>query len=799
MHLIETLDFYGRQLTVETGKVAKQADGSVWVRYADAVMLVTAVSNDEPRPDQDFFPLTCEYTEKTYAAGRIPGGYFKREGRPTEVEILTSRVIDRPIRPLFADGYMNETQVIATMVSFDPAVDPAPLAILGASAALHTSDIPFSGPIAAVRIGRLEGEFVVNPTFKQLEASDLNLLVACSRKGIVMVEGGAKFVPEEVVVDALMLAQEAVKPLLDLQDRLRAAKAPVTRAFTPKRLADDLAAKLKAAAEGPYKAAQRLAVKMERYGAYDAATKQALIDAGIPDDQKKLAKAWLDDLKRDLIRGAMRAEKKRIDGRDFTTVRPIWAETGVLPRVHGSAIFTRGETQVLASVTLGTASDEQRIEALIGDVSKRVLLHYNFPPYSVGEVRRTGSPSRRDIGHGNLALTGLTPSLPPQEEFPYTIRIVSEVLESNGSSSMATVCGSSMALMAAGVPVTTPVAGVAMGLIREGGEFLVLTDILGDEDHYGDMDFKVVGNAQGVSGIQMDIKIDSIDKAILLKALAQARDGRLHILGRMAEVISAPVAEMSPFAPKIVTMKIPEDRIRYLIGPGGKYIRGIQDQTGAIVNVEDDGTVQIAALGKESMDAAIALVNAVAGEVEEGATYKGRVTKIAEFGAFVQLMPGTEGLLHISEMDWKRVEHASDICSEGDEIEVKVLAIDKASNRIRLSRRAILPPPEPGSPEEAEMLAARERARDDRGPRRDDRRGDERRRDDRGPRRDDRGPRRDDRGPRRDDRGPRRDDRGPRRDDRPRTDGPAPEGGAVGRDAWDKPEPGNERGPSDSE
>ncbi len=788
--ILESLEFYGRPLSFETGKVARQADGSVWVRYGDAVMLVTAVSNNEPRPDQDFFPLTCEYTEKTYAAGRIPGGYFKREGRPTEVEVLASRMIDRPLRPLFADGYMNETQIIATMVSFDPAVDPAPLAICGASAALHLSDIPFEGPVAAVRIGRNNGEFIVNPSFKQLEESDVNLLVACSRKGIVMVEGGARFVPEEQIVEALMLAQEAVVPLLDLQDRMRAAKGVTPRAFTPKRFDAELGKKLEKAVEKGYKAAQRIAVKLDRYAAYDAATKQGLIDAGVPDDQKKLAKAFLDDLKRGYIRSAMRAEKKRIDGRDFVTVRPIWGETGVLPRVHGSALFTRGETQVLASVTLGTASDEQRIEALVGDVAKRVLLHYNFPPYSVGEVRRTGSPSRRDIGHGNLALTGLTPSLPPQDEFPYTIRIVSEVLESNGSSSMATVCGSSMALMSAGVPVTTPVAGVAMGLIREEGELLVLTDILGDEDHYGDMDFKVVGNAQGVSGIQMDIKIDSIDKAVLLKALAQARDGRLHILGRMAEVISTPSAEMSPFAPKIVTMKIPEDRIRYLIGPGGKYIRGIQDQTGAIVNVEDDGTVQIAALGKESMDAAIALVKAVTGEVEEGGVYKGRVTKITDFGAFVQLMPGTEGLLHVSEMDYKRVEHASDICSEGDEIEVKVLAIDRASNRIRLSRRALLTPPEPGSPEEAEMKAAQERARDER-PRRDDR----------GPRRDDRGPRRDDRGPRRDDRGPRNDNRGPRNDNRgPRQDGPAPtEGGTVGREAWDRPEPGNAREPGNDD
>jgi polyribonucleotide nucleotidyltransferase len=747
MHIVETIEFHGRTLTVETGKVAKQADGSAWVRYGDAVVVVSATSARKPKEGQDFFPLTVDYQEKTYAAGKIPGGYFKREGRPTEMEILTSRVIDRPIRPLFADGYANETQIVATMVSFDPEVDPQPLAIIGASVALHTSDIPFQGPIAAVRVGRVEGAWVVNPTPAQREASDLDVLVVASRKGIVMVEGGAKYVSEKDLTEALLLGEQAVKPVLDLQDAMRAKKGVTQRSFTVKTLDAAVAEGLTRMVEAPYKAAQRVVEKHLRAAAYTAANEAAFAEITVPDDQKSLARAFLDELRGKLARQMIRTEKRRSDGRDLFTVRPITCEVGVLPRTHGSALFTRGETQVLVAATLGTAADEQRQEALVGDVVKRIMLHYNFPPYSVGEIRPMRGPSRRDIGHGNLAERGTVPSLPAQEAFPYTLRIVSEVMESNGSSSMATACGTSLALMDAGVPVTTPIAGVAMGLIKEEGEILVLTDILGDEDHYGDMDFKVVGNAQGITAVQMDIKIDSINEQVLMTALEQARQGRLHILGEMAKTIAQPREKLSPYAPQIVTLKINPDKIRFLIGPGGKTIKGICEKTGAEVNVEDDGTVQVAALGLDLLNAALDMVKAIVGDVEPGKIYQGKVTKVVDFGCFVELQPGTEGLVHVSELAEERVEHPADLVAVGDVFPVKVLGIDPVNGKIRLSKRDLTPGVRPAS-------------EDSRPPRRDDR----------GPRRDDRGPRRDDRGPRRDDRGPRRDDRGPRRDygDRPR-------------------------------
>ena len=727
MIINETMEFQGHTLTIESGKIARQADGAVWIRYGDAVMLVTAVSAPEARPDQDFFPLTCDYVEKTYAAGKIPGGFFKREARQSEAEILNCRMMDRPIRPLFANGYMNETQVIATMISFDPEIDPSTMAIFGASAALHVSNIPFEGPVGAVRIGRIADEWVVNPSFTELDESAVNVVVVASRNGIVMVEGGAFFLPEETFVEGLMLAEKAIQPLLDMQDRMRETKGVTVRPFTPPTLDAEIGAALAKAAEAPYKAAQSVQIKLDRQDAYRLATKAILAEVEVPADQMKLAKAHLGSLKKGWIREMMRTTKGRLDGRDFTTVRPINCEIGILPRVHGSSLFTRGETQVIAAVTLGTSSDEQRIDSLLGDTTRKVMLHYNFPPYSVGEARFLRGPSRRDIGHGSLALTGITPILPPQDDFPYTIRIVSEVTESNGSSSMATVCGTSMSLMQAGVPVQSPVAGIAMGLIQEEGDIIVLTDIIGDEDHYGDMDFKVVGNREGITAIQMDIKIDSISEDILLKALSQARDARLHILSKMEEAISEPADELSPFAPQIVSIQIPEDRIRYLIGPGGKYIRGIQESTGAVVNVDDQGVVQIAAMGKDSMDAAVAMVKEVAMELEEGETYKGRITKITDFGAFVQLMPGTEGLLHISEYDHKRIGHMADVVAEGDDIEVKLLAIEPGSGKLRLSRRALIAPPEPGSPEEAEMKASFEGGRQggggDRGGRGGDRGG----------------------------------------------------------------------------
>ena len=736
MHLKESLEFHGRTLSIETGRVAKQADGSVWIQCGDAVLLVTAVSAREARKDQDWFPLTCDYTEKTYSAGKIPGGYFKREGRPTETEVLTSRMIDRPIRPLFPAGYMMETQVIATMMSFDPDVDPSTLAIVGASAALHVSDIPFSGPLGAVRVGRIEDEWIINPSFDQLDESDVNVLVAATREGIVMVEGGAYYIPEAELVEALMLAQEAIQPLLDLQDKMRAALGVTARTFTRPELDADIAKALEDAASPLYNEAQRIVIKQDRYKAYDEAKAAVFEQVEVPDAQMRLAKAFLGDLKKKLIRQWMSAEQVRIDRRAFDEVRPIACETDVLPRAHGSALFTRGETQVLAALTLGTSSDEQRLDTLLGDITRRVLLHYNFPPFSVGEARFLRGPSRRDIGHGNLALTGLMPSLPSQEDFPYTIRLVAEVLESNGSSSMATVCSSSLAMMAGGVPVTTATAGIAMGLLKEGDDIIVLTDILGDEDHYGDMDFKVVGNAEGISAIQMDIKIESIDRDILLRALAQARDARLHILERMASSLSEPRGEMSPFAPQITTLKIPVDRIRYLIGPGGKYIRGITEETGAVVNVEDDGTVQVAATGQASMDAAIAMVKEVGGEVEVGVVYTGRVTKTTDFGAFVALMPGMEGLLHISEMSNERVEDVESVVNMDDEVQVKVLAYDKATNKIRLSMRDLTPGI---SEEEQQRLRPPDRGRrdrNDRGGRGGDRGGRGGDRGGRGPRRD---------------------------------------------------------------
>jgi polyribonucleotide nucleotidyltransferase len=684
------IDFYGRPYSIEVGRMAKQANGAALVRYGETMVLVTAVATQEPRLGIDFFPLTVDYQEKTFAAGKIPGGFFKREGRPSEKEVLTSRLIDRPLRPNFPEGFRCETQVIATVLSADKDNDPDILGLTGASAALHVSDIPFDGPIAAVRIGRVDGRFVVNPTFAELDRSDLNLVVAGSREAIVMVEGGARFVPEDVIVDALFTAHQALQPLLEIQDDLRRSLGKPKRVVVPPARDPELKARVREIGTPKIREAMAIPSKLERgerLRAVEAEIQEALAEA-FPERSAEI-RACFEDLQYELFREAIVREGRRVDGRGLKDVRPIHCEVGLLPRAHGSALFTRGETQALCTTTLGTGSDEQKIDALLGEYYRKFMLHYNFPPFSVGEVRFLRAPGRREIGHGALAERALAPVLPPEEEFPYTIRIVSEILESNGSSSMATVCGGSLSLMDAGVPVRAAVAGVAMGLIKEGDEVRVLTDILGDEDHLGDMDFKIAGTAEGVTAVQMDNKIGGVSREVMREALYQAREARLYVLAEMAKALREPRREISPHAPRIHTMRIPVDRIRDLIGPGGKVIRSIVDETGCKIDVEDDGTVVVASSDGEAMKLAIERIQAVTAEAEVGRIYKGRVRKIMDFGAFVEILPGTDGLVHISQLAPHRVNKVTDVLKEGDEVWVKVLEIDK-SGRIRLSRREAL-------------------------------------------------------------------------------------------------------------
>ena len=689
------MDFHGRSLTVETGRMAKQAGGAALVQLGESVVLVTATALASAREGLDFFPLTCDYQEKTFAAGKIPGGFFKREGRPAEKEILTSRLIDRPVRPLFPKGFNCETQVIATVLSHDRENDPDVLSMVGASTALVLSDVPWNGPIAAVRVGRHAGRFVINPTTSQLAESDLNLIVAGGRDAIVMVEGGASMLPEQVVLEALFAAHEGLQPLIALQEELqrlvgrpkRAVAAPKVDAGLEQQVREIGLPKLRAGLANP--------VKQERYAALDAAREEVVntLANGSPERAKEVGEVF-DRVKKHVVRETIVRERRRIDGRGPADVRPITCEVEVLPRTHGSALFTRGETQALVVTTLGTSSDEQKIDALIGETYKKFMLHYNFPPFSTGEVKFLRSPGRREIGHGALAERALAPVLPTEEEFPYTIRIVSEVLESNGSSSMATVCGGSLSLMAAGVPVKAAVAGVAMGLIKEGDEIRVLSDILGDEDHLGDMDFKVAGTEQGVTAVQMDIKIAGVTRAIMHEALEQARSARLHILGVMNRTLARPHSELSMHAPRIITLHIKPDRIRDLIGPGGKVIRGITEETGAKIDVEDDGTVYVASADGESMQRAIDKIRAVTAEAEVGKVYRGTVRKIVDFGAFVEIFPGTDGLVHISQLAHERVRKVSDVLKEGDVIDVKVLEVDR-SGKIRLSRKETLKKPSP--------------------------------------------------------------------------------------------------------
>ncbi len=682
----ETVEFGGKTLTLETGRLAKQAAGAVLVRHADTVVLVTAGTTGAPRPGMSFFPLVCDYVEKTYAAGKMPGGFFKREGRPTEHATLTSRLIDRPIRPLFPEGFDHEVQIVATVLSVDHIGDPELCALIGASAALTISQIPWHGPIAAARVGKVDGELVMCPTGLQMEDSSVDLLLAARPDGLVMVEGSAGGMSEDEVVEALRQGHEAMKPVFEAIARLKEQAGKPKTPWTPAPKDEAFVERVAAIARPLVEEASYIPAKLERYAAIDAVTPKVLEELGEEfADRAKEIKGIVKDLKAEIVREGILAEGRRIDGRGLTDVREIATEVGVLPRTHGSALFTRGETQALVTVTFGTRKDEQRVDGLAGESSQRFLLHYNFPAYSVGEVRMLRSPGRREIGHGTLARRGLLPVIPEREDFPYTIRCVSEILESNGSSSMATVCGTSMALMSAGVPISAPVAGIAMGLVSDGERTAVLTDILGDEDHLGDMDFKVVGTADGITALQMDIKIESLSWDVLRKALTQAREGRLHILGEMAKTISDAVDDLAEHAPRIFTVLIDPERIRDLIGPGGKHIRGIIAETGVEIDVTDDGKVDVAAVDGESAVKAIELIRSYTEEPEVGRIYLGKVARTTDFGAFVTIKPGTDGLCHISELAEGRVRRTEDVVKEGDEVLVKVIGIDR-QGKIKLSR-----------------------------------------------------------------------------------------------------------------
>jgi len=690
MFILEGVDFGGKELSLETGRMAKQAGGSVVVRYGDSMVLVTAVAAKSVRPGMDFMPLTVDYFEKTSAAGRIPGGYFKREGRSTEVEILTSRLIDRPSRPLFPKGWRFDTQVIATVLSTDRQNPTDVLAMTGASAALHLSDIPWAGPYAGVRVGRIDGKFVVNPTFADRGRSELDVMVACSRDAIVMVEGGADEVDENLLIDALMFGHSAAQTLIDLQEKLRAAVGKEKRIFVPPAVDADLVKSVGDFAKPRIEAAMAIREKQERYHALNSINDAAATNfaATYPDRGPEVTAA-VEKAKKTHLRNTVLDTGFRIDGRGPADIRPITCEVGVLPRTHGSALFTRGETQALVTATLGTKTDVQFIEGLNGPIEKKFMLHYNFPPFSTGETKPMRGPARREIGHGNLAERSLVKLL-PEKDFPYVVRIVSEILESNGSSSMASVCGGSLAMMDAGVPLKAPVAGVAMGLIKEGDRVAVLSDILGDEDHLGDMDFKVTGTQKGVTAVQMDIKIQGLTREILEKALLQARDGRIHILGKMAEALSAPRSELNTYAPRITTLQVRPEQVRDIIGPGGKVIRGIIAQTGVAIDVEDDGTVNVASSDGISAQKAIDIIRGLTAEPEVGEFYQGVVRRVVDFGAFVEIMPGTDGLVHISELDQGRVNQVTDVCKEGDEMLVKVIAIDRQTGKVRLSRKEAL-------------------------------------------------------------------------------------------------------------
>jgi len=686
-----SIEINGQTLNVETGRIARQASGSVTVTFGETVVLVTAVGTDEVRPGIDFLPLTVEYQEMSYAGGRIPGNFFRRDmGRPGEKETLTSRLIDRPLRPLFPDNYHYETQVIATVLSTDKENEADVLALLGASAALEVSDIPFSGPIAGVRVGRVDGKFITNPRLSQQAESDINLIVACNRSGVVMVESGSEFVSESDMIEAIFYGQEAIQPLLGMQEELKREVGKPKRVIPPAPVDETLLKKIADIGTPLISEVITTADKLLRQQK-SKQVRNAIVDALSDEyeEQKGEIKEGVHDLEKKMVREMILNEGKRIDGRSFTEVRPIECLVGLLPRVHGSALFTRGETQAMVLTTLGTERDEQRMESIYGEHFRSFILHYNFPPYSVGEAKRLGGPGRREIGHGALARRALMPVMPEKEDFQYFVRVVSEILESNGSSSMASVCGGCLSLMDAGVPIKAPVAGVAMGLVADGSKVAVLTDIIGDEDHYGDMDFKVTGTREGITALQMDIKIDGITREIMQQALEQAKAGRLHILDKMEAAISKPRGEISEYAPSITTIKIRPEKVRVLIGPGGKTIREITNASEARIDVDDEGNVNISSSDKSCVDEAIRMINEILQEAEVGKLYMGKVVKIMDFGAFVEIFPGTDGLLHISQLEHERVNKVTDVVNEGDEVLVKVLEVDE-NGKIRLSRKAAL-------------------------------------------------------------------------------------------------------------
>ncbi len=731
-------------LTFEVGRMAKQADGATLVRFGDTVVLATAVASKQPREGIDFLPLTVDYREWTYAAGKIPGGFFKREGRPNQKEVLTCRLIDRPVRPLFPDGWNFETQVIGMVLSSDQKNDSDILAMCGAGASLYCSSIPFPKPLAAVRIGRVNGEFKVNPSFEELDESTLDLVVAATPDAVVMVEAGAQEESEDVILQAITLAHENIRRICDVIQEIHDELKPVKRTVEKKEIPADVVEMVRQKVKGPLSEAMRVRGKLDSYSRVDQVRDELM--ASIPEDQaetRSQAGKVFKQLQSEILAEAVMNEKRRLDGRAFDQIRTITCEVGVLPRTHGSALFTRGETQALVTTTLGTASDAQRLDYIEGESEKRFMLHYNFPPFSVGEARFMRGPGRREIGHGALAERALEPMIPVQDSFPYTLRVVSDILESNGSSSMATVCGAALALMDAGVPVKAAVGGIAMGLIKADTGFAVLSDIAGAEDHYGDMDFKVAGTQEGITALQMDIKITGVTEAILRQALEQARTGRLHILGKMAEALQSPRADLSRYAPRIISIHVPKDKIRDVIGTGGKVIRSIIERTGCKIEVNDDGRVDIASVDESSAMKAKEIILELTAEAEIDKTYLGKVVRITNFGAFVEILPSVDGLLHISEIAHHRVEQVEDVLKEGDEVTVKVLSID-AQGKIRLSRKALLE----RSPEDERRQAESRDRGGDRG-------GDRGRSGDRGGR--DRGPQ-GDRGGRRD----RSQHRGPR-------------------------------------
>ncbi|HZQ53380.1 MAG TPA: polyribonucleotide nucleotidyltransferase [Bryobacteraceae bacterium] len=688
-HTVE-IDLYGSKVSIETGKVAKQANGSVVVRSGDSVVLVTACANEKPKPGASFFPLTVDYREYTYAAGKFPGGFIKREGRPSEKEILTSRLIDRPVRPLFPEGFSCETQIIAMVLSADPEHDPGVLAIVGAGAALAISDIPFHHVLGGVRVGLIKGTYRANPSYEETKDAKLSIIVAGTEEGIVMVEAGANEASEAEVIDAIEFGHDCCKKIAAGIRELVKAAGKTKREYNSPAINQEMLAKISGAVRSELSDALNTEKhgKLESYSLVDQAKEKAVALYTEEAEQSEAGKTF-DYLKERIFRDEMLKDRRRPDGRAFDQIRPITCEVSVLPRTHGSAIFTRGETQALVTATLGTKDDEQRIELFDpSETSKRFMLHYNFPPFSVGEVGFMRGPGRREIGHGALAERALSPVIPDEKDFPYTLRIVSDILESNGSSSMASVCGGTLALMDAGVPIPAPVVGIAMGLVIEGDSYAVLTDIAGAEDHYGDMDFKVAGTRDGITALQMDIKVPTVSTKVLREALEQARKGRLEILGKMEATISKPRTQLSQYAPRIYSTKIPTDKIRELIGPGGKVIKGIIDQTGVKIDVSDDGTVNIFASDGQSASRALQMVSDIAAVAEVGKTYLGKVVRIADFGAFVEIFPGTDGLLHISEISESRIKNVRDELKEGDQILVKVLALE--GNKIKLSRKAIL-------------------------------------------------------------------------------------------------------------